>query len=264
MAFRHASGCPLPRPDRDPGRCAHRDAGGGQHPARSDPCALGDHWLHGVRQGRGRQSHGVVQGPRYDGRGHPSAGRRRAGGHLRLHGEHVGVSGRLRGAGRSDLRGADPARKDRRRQAGAGRRLRREDPPGARELRRLPGTGPQDRGGPRRHRAGELGQPGAHPGAEVRVLRDLRPARASPGCAFPAGRQCRATSRRTGSATRSTTTIGRMEDSLPRMFGFQAAGAAPLVLGHPVSDPETIATAIRIGSPASWHGAPRPGTTPVG
>jgi threonine synthase len=44
-------------------------------------------------------------------------------------------------------------------------------------------------------------------------------------------------------------------DSLPRMFGFQAAGAAPLVLGHPVADPDTIATAIRIGAPASWHGA---------
>ena len=44
-------------------------------------------------------------------------------------------------------------------------------------------------------------------------------------------------------------------DHTPRMFGFQAAGAAPLVLGHPVRDPETIATAIRIGSPASWHGA---------
>ncbi|MEV4601204.1 threonine synthase [Amycolatopsis sp. NPDC049253] len=41
----------------------------------------------------------------------------------------------------------------------------------------------------------------------------------------------------------------------PRMFGFQAAGAAPLVLGEPVSDPDTIATAIRIGSPASWGGA---------
>ncbi len=41
----------------------------------------------------------------------------------------------------------------------------------------------------------------------------------------------------------------------PRMFGFQAAGAAPLVLGHPVANPETIATAIRIGAPASWHGA---------
>lgn len=44
-------------------------------------------------------------------------------------------------------------------------------------------------------------------------------------------------------------------DALPRMFGFQAAGAAPLVLGHPVAEPETIATAIRIGAPASWDGA---------
>lgn len=38
----------------------------------------------------------------------------------------------------------------------------------------------------------------------------------------------------------------------PRMFGFQAAGAAPIVLGRPVEHPETIATAIRIGNPASW------------
>jgi threonine synthase len=41
----------------------------------------------------------------------------------------------------------------------------------------------------------------------------------------------------------------------PRMFGFQAAGAAPIVLGHPVDTPETIATAIRIGNPASWRQA---------
>src|SRR4051794_25875243 len=41
----------------------------------------------------------------------------------------------------------------------------------------------------------------------------------------------------------------------PRMFGFQAAGAAPIVLGHPVDSPETIATAIRIGNPASWKQA---------
>ena len=41
----------------------------------------------------------------------------------------------------------------------------------------------------------------------------------------------------------------------PRMLGWQAAGAAPLVLGHPVAQPETIATAIRIGDPASWDGA---------
>jgi len=39
----------------------------------------------------------------------------------------------------------------------------------------------------------------------------------------------------------------------PRMLGFQAAGAAPLVTGQPVLDPVTIATAIRIGNPASWH-----------
>jgi threonine synthase len=43
--------------------------------------------------------------------------------------------------------------------------------------------------------------------------------------------------------------------STPRMFGFQAAGAAPLVKGEPVAMPETIATAIRVGNPASWTGA---------
>ena len=42
---------------------------------------------------------------------------------------------------------------------------------------------------------------------------------------------------------------------LPRMLGFQAAGAAPLVVGHPIDEPETVATAIRIGKPASWYGA---------
>lgn len=40
---------------------------------------------------------------------------------------------------------------------------------------------------------------------------------------------------------------------LPRMFGFQAAGSAPIVRGEPVKKPETIATAIRIGNPASWE-----------
>jgi threonine synthase len=39
------------------------------------------------------------------------------------------------------------------------------------------------------------------------------------------------------------------------MVGFQAAGAAPIVEGAPVPDPQTIATAIRIGNPASWSGA---------
>jgi threonine synthase len=42
---------------------------------------------------------------------------------------------------------------------------------------------------------------------------------------------------------------------LPRMIGGQASGAAPLVLGHAVDDPQTVATAIRIGNPASWQSA---------
>lgn len=42
---------------------------------------------------------------------------------------------------------------------------------------------------------------------------------------------------------------------LPKMMGFQAAGSAPIVLGHPVEHPETLATAIRIGNPASWKQA---------
>ena len=44
-------------------------------------------------------------------------------------------------------------------------------------------------------------------------------------------------------------------DRLPVMRGYQAAGAAPIVQGHPVEKPQTIATAIRIGNPASWDQA---------
>ncbi len=42
---------------------------------------------------------------------------------------------------------------------------------------------------------------------------------------------------------------------LPRMFGWQAAGAAPIVDGHPIEKPNTVASAIRIGNPASWQAA---------
>jgi threonine synthase len=47
----------------------------------------------------------------------------------------------------------------------------------------------------------------------------------------------------------------RIIDRLPVMRGYQAAGAAPIVQGHPVDKPQTIATAIRIGNPASWQQA---------
>jgi threonine synthase len=43
--------------------------------------------------------------------------------------------------------------------------------------------------------------------------------------------------------------------TLPKMLGFQAAGAAPLVRGKPVASPKTVASAIRIGNPVSWQGA---------
>lgn len=46
-----------------------------------------------------------------------------------------------------------------------------------------------------------------------------------------------------------------LADRLPRMCGWQAAGAAPIVEGHPIASPQTVATAIRIGNPASWQGA---------
>ena len=48
--------------------------------------------------------------------------------------------------------------------------------------------------------------------------------------------------------------LGRSQ-ALPRMMGFQAEGAAPIVRGEPVARPQTIASAIRIGNPATWHGA---------
>ena len=47
--------------------------------------------------------------------------------------------------------------------------------------------------------------------------------------------------------------LGRCE--LPRMMGFQAEGAAPIVRGHVVENPKTVATAIKIGNPASWKRA---------
>jgi threonine synthase len=50
----------------------------------------------------------------------------------------------------------------------------------------------------------------------------------------------------------------------PQLFGFQAAGAAPIVRGAPVADPQTIATAIRIGNPASWEKATAAATASEG
>jgi threonine synthase len=53
--------------------------------------------------------------------------------------------------------------------------------------------------------------------------------------------------------SRGSTAKARRGDQVPRMFGFQAEGSAPLVRGEVVRNPETIASAIRIGNPASWE-----------
>ena len=100
-------------------------------------------------------------------------------------------------------------------------------------------------------RAGQLGQPGPARGPEDRGLRDRRLPRRRPRRPPAAGRQRRQHRgvldglprvRRRSAAPRKP----------PRMWGFQAEGAAPLVTGEPFADPETVATAIRIGNPASW------------
>src|SRR6266849_6086443 len=46
-----------------------------------------------------------------------------------------------------------------------------------------------------------------------------------------------------------------LSNRLPKMMGYQASEAAPIVVGHPIDDPHTVATAVRIGNPASWTGA---------
>src|SRR6202166_329670 len=46
-----------------------------------------------------------------------------------------------------------------------------------------------------------------------------------------------------------------LSERLPKMMGYQAAESAPIVLGHPIDDPHTVATAIKIGNPASWKSA---------
>jgi threonine synthase len=72
----------------------------------------------------------------------------------------------------------------------------------------------------------------------------------SPDCQFmPVGNA--------GNITAYWTGYCELGGGRPKMMGFQAAGAAPLVLGHPVKDPKTVATAIRIGNPVSREGALR-------
>ena len=132
------------------------------------------------------------------------------------------------------LRGAGPARQDRSRQAGPGAGARGEAAAGGRQLRRLPGARPQAR---QRvpGRPGQLGEPGPAGGPEDRGLRDRRGPRRRPRRALPAGRE-RRQHHRLLEGYREYAEAG-LATHTPRMFGFQASGAAPIVRGEPVLAP---------------------------
>ena len=101
-------------------------------------------------------------------------------------------------------------------------------------------------------RARQLGQPLPARGPEDGGLRDLRgPRRARPTTwPFPVGNAGNISAYWKG--FKEYREAGLVE-TVPRMIGFQAEGASPLVQGHDFDEPHTIATAIRIGRPASGH-----------
>ena len=174
--------------------------------------------------------------------------RRRRGGDLRLDREHRRKRRRLRRPGRTAGGGDRPGGKDRDRQARPGADARSTGDRDPRQLRRCaadrPGAGraPPDR-------VGQLGQPLPDRGPEDGRLRGLRgPGRPARRAGHP-GRQRR--QRHRLPAGLPTSPAGAM----PMLLGFQAAGAAPLVSGTPVENPETVASAIRIGNPARWEEA---------
>ena len=124
-----------------------------------------------------------------------------------------------------------------------------------RQFRRLPAAG----AGPVRElprHAGQQRQSGPHRGPEDGRLRGVRRARRAARGALPSGRQRRQHHRVLAGLLRAGCRAGP-GSSRPRMLGFQAAGSAPIVRGEMVTSPSTIATAIRIGNPASWQQAHR-------
>ena len=207
------------------------------------------------RPGRGRglaevggdQPHRLVQGPRDDVRGERGGALGRRDGHLRLDRQHRRLAGRLRGA-RRHRRRRDRARgQDRRRQARPGAHARRARRRAARQLRR-----------------GAEARARAHARHPIALVNSVNPFRleGQKTAAFEVARGARpsavdALCIPVGNAGNITAYWKgfREADAAPRMLGFQAAGAAPLVHGAPVEKPETVASAIRIGNPARWEEA---------
>ena len=227
---------------------------GGRHAAAARPAAVGTHRVRGAAQGRGANPTGSFKDRGMTVAVTEALARGKQARAVRVHRQHLGVGRRLRRPRGHHLRGADPAGQDRAGQARAGRGARRPDPADRRQLRRLPGTRPQDR---RRlpdvaALVNSVNPPDRR--AEDRRLRDLRRARPRARRALPARSATRATSPRTGRATRRTRRRAD-PDARRGCSASRPPGRRRSCTARRCSHPETIATAIRIGAPASWAAA---------
>ena len=198
-------------------------------------------------QVRGREPDRLLQGPGHDRRGLARQGARGGGGDLRLDRQHRRQRRRLRGPGRAARRGDRARGQDRDRQARPGADARRARGRPAGELRRRPADRPR------------AGRASTRSSWSTRSTRTGSRARRR-----PPSRSSRSSARRPGrwrsrSATPATSpptgAASRRSAAAPVLYGFQAEGAAPLVHGAPVENPETVASAIRIGNPARWEEA---------
>src|SRR6266849_4156270 len=232
---RPAAGHP-PHSGAQPGR--------GRHAAGRRAHARARRGLRGaVAEGRGTESHRVVQGPRHGGgRGEGRRGGRADGG-VRLDREHLRLRRRLLRRGRHRLPRGRPRRKGRAGQAGAGGRARSPHRRSARELRR------RVVGRARLAARGGIAllnsvNPYRLEGQKTAAFEVVEALGGPPdGLALPVGNA--------GNISAYWRGFVELGMRLP-IYGIQAAGAAPLVSGAPVEHPETLATAIRIGNPASW------------
>ena len=168
-------------------------------------------------------------------------------------GQHVGERGRVRGARRHARGGHHPRRSRRARQARAGVDPRREGRVDPRQLRRRAARRARARGARRRH-GRQLDQPVPHRGAEDRGVRDLRRARRRARRALHPGRQRRQHHRVLEGLRRVRARRRRREARRACSAGRPRARRRSCT-ASPSPHPETIATAIRIGNPASWDGA---------
>ena len=223
-----------------------RHAAGGLDPARARAAAVRARRRRRLAEDRGRQPDRQLQGPRHDLRGLRGRARGRRGRDLRLDRQYRGVACRLRGTRRDPWR-CDRARgQDRDGQARPGADARRPGDRDPGQLRPCPAA--------RAHLADQ------HPIALVNSVNEFRiegQKTAAYEIAEALDDELDALCIPVGNAGNITAYWrGFREIGMrPKMFGFQAAGAAPLVLGKPVEFPETVASAISIGNPARWEQA---------